>query len=254
MDNNYLSTINALSRSKADNLINPASQAAQSPSALAASFQQLLLGMMMSSMSSDNTDDSSNSLFGSSSSNSGSMNSMMLVLMQQLLTKQMSALQTSTADQANGGSPAASLSTQAAPSINPQVLGQTINPSGDPAKSSPTGRPVGGVLTQGYHSTHHALDFGVPLGTPVKATMGGKVVYAGWNDQGYGNLVIVENGPYKTYFAHLSKIPVSLGQQVQAGSVVGISGSTGNSTGPHVHYEVRYNGQAIDPTSFTLNK
>jgi murein DD-endopeptidase MepM/ murein hydrolase activator NlpD len=82
--------------------------------------------------------------------------------------------------------------------------------------------------------------------------MDGKVVYAGWNDDGYGNLVIVENGPYRTYFAHLSKIPVDLGQQVRAGSVIGLSGNTGNSTGPHLHYEVRKNGQHINPASFTL--
>jgi murein DD-endopeptidase MepM/ murein hydrolase activator NlpD len=117
----------------------------------------------------------------------------------------------------------------------------------------PYGRPVGGVLTQNFHPGHNGLDFGVEQGTPVKATMDGKVVYAGWNNEGYGNLVIVENGPYRTFYAHLSEVPVTVGQEVKGGTVVGLSGTTGNSTGPHLHYEVRENGQVIDPTSFTLN-
>ena len=117
---------------------------------------------------------------------------------------------------------------------------------------APRGLPVKGRLTQGSHDGHIALDFGVPVGTPVKATLDGKVVYAGWNDQGYGNLVIIENGPYRVYFAHLSKIPVKVGEKVNAGMIIGYSGNTGNSTGPHLHYEVRKNGQPIDPTKFTL--
>jgi murein DD-endopeptidase MepM/ murein hydrolase activator NlpD len=117
---------------------------------------------------------------------------------------------------------------------------------------SPTGLPIKGRLTQGARAGHIALDFGAPVGTPVKSTMDGKVVYAGWNDEGYGNLVIVENGPYRTYYGHLSKIPVQYGQQVEAGSTIGLSGNTGNSTGPHLHYEVRKHGQHLDPLDFTL--
>jgi murein DD-endopeptidase MepM/ murein hydrolase activator NlpD len=120
------------------------------------------------------------------------------------------------------------------------------------SKNEPSGRPVGGVLTQGFHTGHNALDFGVVVGTPVEATMDGKVSYAGWNDQGYGNLVIVQNGEYKTYYAHLSSIPVSVGDSVAAGTTIGLSGNTGNSTGPHLHYEIRKNNVAIDPTSITL--
>lgn len=120
------------------------------------------------------------------------------------------------------------------------------------AGDAPSGRPVGGVLTNSFYPGHNGLDFGVPVGTDITATMSGKVVYAGWNNQGYGNLVIVENGPYRTYFAHLSEVPVQLGQIVSAGDVVGLSGNTGNSTGPHLHYEVRRDQVVIDPTSFTL--
>jgi murein DD-endopeptidase MepM/ murein hydrolase activator NlpD len=96
-----------------------------------------------------------------------------------------------------------------------------------------------------------AFDIAVPVGTPVKTTMDGKVVHAGWNDQGYGNLVIVENGSYRTYYAHLSSIPVAVGDQVEAGTIVGLSGNTGHSTGPHLHYEIRKDRVAIDPTAMT---
>jgi murein DD-endopeptidase MepM/ murein hydrolase activator NlpD len=119
-------------------------------------------------------------------------------------------------------------------------------------KSEPSGRPVGGVLTQDYHSGHNGLDFGIPVGTPVETTMDGTVISAGWNNQGYGNLVIVENGAYKTYYAHLSSIPVSVGDNVTAGTTIGLSGNTGNSTGPHLHYEIRKGNVPIDPTSMTL--
>ena len=120
------------------------------------------------------------------------------------------------------------------------------------SKAVPSGRPVGGFLSQEYHPGHNGLDFGVVTGTPVEATMDGKVVYAGWNNQGYGNLVIVENGDYKTYYAHLSSIPVSVGDSVSSGATIGLSGNTGNSTGPHLHYEIRKNNAAINPTSATL--
>lgn len=120
--------------------------------------------------------------------------------------------------------------------------------SGAVSASAPHGKPLNGVITQGSHTGHTALDFGVPVGTNVHSTMSGKVVYAGWNNEGYGNLVIVENGNYRTYYAHLSKIPVEVGQAVKADEVIGFSGNTGNSTGPHLHYEVRKNGVTIDPT------
>jgi murein DD-endopeptidase MepM/ murein hydrolase activator NlpD len=120
------------------------------------------------------------------------------------------------------------------------------------ARNEPSGRPVGGVLTQDFHPGHNGLDFGIPVGTQVKSTMDGNVVYAGWNDQGYGNLVIVEHGDYKTYYAHLSSIPVSVGDSVSAGETIGLSGNTGNSTGPHLHYEIRRNNVPIDPTAATL--
>lgn len=129
---------------------------------------------------------------------------------------------------------------------------------GDDASTSkmtadaPKGYPVTGVLTQTSHEGHVALDFGVAVGTNVKTTMEGKVTFAGWTNEGYGNLVIVKNGNYETYYAHLSSIPVKVGQSVDEGEIIGLSGNTGNSTGPHLHYEIKRNGIAINPLT-TLN-
>lgn len=120
------------------------------------------------------------------------------------------------------------------------------------SKLQPSGRPVTGRLTQEYHRGHNGLDIAVPVGTPIQTTMDGQVVHAGWNNQGYGNLVIVEYGEYRTYYAHLSSIPVSVGDTVKAGTTIGLSGNTGNSTGPHLHYEIRRNKVAIDPTEATF--
>ncbi|MCB9134667.1 MAG: M23 family metallopeptidase [Anaerolineales bacterium] len=118
------------------------------------------------------------------------------------------------------------------------------------AQDTPQGLPVEGRFTQYFHPGHNGVDIAIVTGTPIQTTMDGNVIYAGWNNQGYGNLVIVENGPYRTYYAHLSEIPVEVGQTVHAGEVIGLSGSTGNSTGPHLHYEVRYNGQPVDPQGY----
>jgi murein DD-endopeptidase MepM/ murein hydrolase activator NlpD len=124
-------------------------------------------------------------------------------------------------------------------------------PEAEQAPSKPAGMPVQGRISQYSHAGHVALDIAVPVGTKIKSTMAGRVVFAGWNTQGYGNLVIIENGPWRTYYAHLSKIPVKTGEQVKAGELIGISGNTGNSTGPHLHYEIRKYGRLLDPTKFT---
>jgi murein DD-endopeptidase MepM/ murein hydrolase activator NlpD len=128
--------------------------------------------------------------------------------------------------------------------------GTPTNGSGSaPDLASGGALPVAGRISQGFHDGHRAVDIAVPVGTPVQSTGAGRVVHAGWNTEGYGNLVIVENGPYRTYYAHLDSIGVAVGQNVAAGEAVGRSGNTGNSTGPHLHYEVRLNGQPIDPTA-----
>lgn len=162
---------------------------------------------------------------------------LMIILLEKLVESQMD-LDTSTGSTSDG--------------ITAGTAAATATTSAQASKTVPSGRPVGGVLTQEFHPGHNGLDFGVVVGTPIESTMDGKVTYAGWNNQGYGNLVIVENGDYKTYYAHLSSIPVSVGDSVAAGSTIGLSGNTGNSTGPHLHYEIRKNNVPIDPTSATL--
>ncbi|MGO4835386.1 M23 family metallopeptidase, partial [Rhizobiaceae sp. 2RAB30] len=89
-----------------------------------------------------------------------------------------------------------------------------------------------------------------PTGAAARATAPGTVVKAGWNG-GYGRMVEVEHGSgFTTRYAHLSKIRVKVGQAVTTGDIVGDVGSSGRSTGPHLHYEIRRDGDALDPVSF----
>ena len=102
----------------------------------------------------------------------------------------------------------------------------------------------------GKPAMHTGVDLRGEIGEPVHATADGKVVVAGW-DGGYGNLVEIDHGHgLSTRFGHLSKIEVKVGQKVHIGQVIGRIGSTGRSTGPHLHYETRINGEAVDPQRF----
>ena len=97
---------------------------------------------------------------------------------------------------------------------------------------------------------HQGMDFTAPTGTEVFATGNAKVEFAGWK-QGYGNTVILNHGyGYKTLYAHLYKILVRKGQKVCRSDVIALVGNTGKSTGPHLHYEVRLNGRAVDPRNY----
>lgn len=103
-----------------------------------------------------------------------------------------------------------------------------------------------------YHTRkfHAGMDFTCPTGTDVYATGNASVEFVGWR-QGYGNCVILSHGyNYETLYAHLSAPLVYVGQKVHRGDVIALSGNTGKSTGPHVHYEVRYKGQSLDPRNF----
>jgi len=114
-----------------------------------------------------------------------------------------------------------------------------------------TGRfqwPALGSLTQAYWWGHRALDIAAATGNPVYAADGGFVSFAGWTDVGYGKLIVIDhaNG-YATYYAHLNTFNVLAGQSVVRGQLIGTVGSTGNSSGPHVHFEIRYNYSLLNP-------
>ena len=97
---------------------------------------------------------------------------------------------------------------------------------------------------------HYGMDFTAPLGTDIYATANGTVQSAGWQ-QGYGNCVQVNHGyGYVTLYGHMSSIKVRIGQPVKRGEVIGLVGSTGKSTGPHLHYEVHYRGQVMNPQNY----
>ncbi len=99
-------------------------------------------------------------------------------------------------------------------------------------------------------SNHAGVDIATPTGTPIWASSGGTVVWAGWNG-GYGYLVSINHPDGRqTRYAHLSKIYVSVGQYVSQGQVIAASGSTGNSTGPHLHFEMRIGGVAYNPMDY----
>lgn len=102
----------------------------------------------------------------------------------------------------------------------------------------------------GKSKFHEGMDFSAAKGTPVYATGDGTVKTAGWNS-GYGNAIDIEHGyDYLTRYAHLSKIYVKPGQQIKRGDLIGLVGSTGKSTGPHLHYEVRYKGTPQNPVHY----
>ena len=103
-------------------------------------------------------------------------------------------------------------------------------------------------FTQFYWYGHPAIDIALGEGSPVFAADTGTVTYAGWNTWGYGNLIVVNHGNgYDTIYAHLSGINVAPGQIVYKGNVIGYSGNTGNSSGPHIHFEIRIGGNPDDP-------
>jgi murein DD-endopeptidase MepM/ murein hydrolase activator NlpD len=134
----------------------------------------------------------------------------------------------------------------------PKVVTTYAGPVPEGARG--TGRfywPVLGTITQGYWYGHRAIDIGAPAGSAVLAADGGFVSFAGWTDVGYGYLVVIDhtNG-FATYYAHLSNIYVFEGQAVERGQVIGAVGSTGWSTGPHLHLEVRYYGTQQNPRAY----
>ncbi|HEX9074232.1 MAG TPA: M23 family metallopeptidase [Anaerolineae bacterium] len=113
------------------------------------------------------------------------------------------------------------------------------------------GWPVAGRITQGYWSRHRGIDIGSSLGTPIHAADSGTIAMAGWDAVGYGNMILINHGNgYMTRYGHLSEIDVQVGQAVQKGQVIGLVGSTGHSTGPHLHFEIIHNGLNQNPYGF----
>jgi murein DD-endopeptidase MepM/ murein hydrolase activator NlpD len=119
----------------------------------------------------------------------------------------------------------------------------------------PQGRPLYGWITRGFvdgedKEKHAGVDIAVKEGTPIVATATGVVVFAGW-DKAFGNIIIVdhENG-YKTMYGHNQKNLTGKGEKVYKGDVIALSGNTGRSSAPHLHYEIMKEGTAVDPSPY----
>jgi murein DD-endopeptidase MepM/ murein hydrolase activator NlpD len=104
---------------------------------------------------------------------------------------------------------------------------------------------------RGRAAMHAGIDLAGPIGTPIYATADGVIGRSEWNSGGYGNLVEIEHGQgIQTRYGHLSRLIARPGQRVRRGELIGLMGSTGRSTGSHLHYEVRIDGRAVNPTPF----
>lgn len=120
--------------------------------------------------------------------------------------------------------------------------------------------PVSGIITSRFGnresirtSGHTGLDIAAPAGTPIKATADGEVIFSGYSG-GYGYVVKISHGNgIQTYYGHCSSLYVSTGETVEAGDVIAAVGSTGNSTGNHLHFEVRVNGTEVNPQNYLYN-
>ena len=126
--------------------------------------------------------------------------------------------------------------------------------------ATPTGLPVRGPITSNYgkrknprsgeEEFHSGVDIATSSGTPVSATADGIVSFSGWNG-GSGNLVVLEHGfGFSTFYAHNKMNIVQVGQKVRRGDIIGYIGSTGNATGPHVHYEIWKDGSSVNPQKY----
>jgi murein DD-endopeptidase MepM/ murein hydrolase activator NlpD len=138
-------------------------------------------------------------------------------------------------------------------------LGERIRSAqtGAPQSSSSTAGliwPVEGPITSPFGwrwgRMHEGIDIGVGYGTPIRAAAAGTVIYCGW-EEGYGNLVVIDHGGgLATAYGHQSSIAVACGESVAQGQVIGYVGCTGHCTGPHLHFEVRVDGNPVDPLGY----
>jgi len=140
--------------------------------------------------------------------------------------------------------------------VKPYVPRQVVAYSGPVPEDATIGTgsfgwPAAGQITQGYWDRHRAIDVGSWEGAPVIAADSGYVVAAGWDDGGYGRMVVIDHGNgFQTLYAHLQVYYVEVGSSVAKGQAIAEVGTTGNSTGPHLHFEVRKNQVQRNPFGF----
>jgi murein DD-endopeptidase MepM/ murein hydrolase activator NlpD len=129
----------------------------------------------------------------------------------------------------------------------------TLAPSGRVSGAGliwPLSGPITSPFGPRWGGFHPGIDIGVPIGTPIHAAKAGTVIFAGWMG-GYGNVVIIDHGGgFSTLYAHQSRLTSSVGEQVNQGQIIGYSGNTGYTTGPHLHFETRVNGIAQNPLNY----
>ena len=140
--------------------------------------------------------------------------------------------------------------------IEAQIRGAHGTADGAPTSPSAAGLiwPAAGPVTSPFGMRwgrmHDGIDIGAPMGAPIHAAASGQVIYAAWMS-GYGNLTVIDHGGgLATAYGHQSRLEVSVGDQVTQGQQIGLIGSTGHSTGPHLHFEVRVNGVPVDPLGY----
>ena len=138
-----------------------------------------------------------------------------------------------------------------------QLAGQAVPPPTNAGAPGSFSWPASGPITDPFGmrmhpithqwKMHTGMDIGAPMGSTIVAAAGGRIIYAGW-EGGYGNTIIIDHGGQtSTLYGHCSQLFVSEGQDVQRGQAIGAVGSTGESTGPHLHFEIRINGVPVDP-------
>jgi murein DD-endopeptidase MepM/ murein hydrolase activator NlpD len=143
------------------------------------------------------------------------------------------------------------------------VLEQKFTAQSHLLSSTPSIAPARGILTDGFGGRsdpftgeagqHNAIDISAAVGAPVRAPADGIVVKAEWAN-GYGNVIYISHGyGYSTRYGHLTSFNVRPGQRIKRGEIIGSVGSTGRSTGPHLHYEVRVNNNPVNPLEYILN-
>jgi lipoprotein NlpD len=111
--------------------------------------------------------------------------------------------------------------------------------------------PPGYQVIRGFFPGHTGIDLAMPAGTTVFAADGGTIIFAGWSNWGYGYSIVIAHGGMLTLYGHLSRIGVSCGQRVSQGQPIGAVGSTGNSSGPHLHFEIRPGGgEPVNPVGY----